>query len=398
MERQDGPGAGLKLRIARLIAEFDGQGHHRTATEVDHVSGTWLRDLLIGAGVDASVETYPFSRLVIGESYLAAGSERIDGLPAFDCGLTSGSGVTGRLGPIGSTAEIGFVVAAPGGASTELDDARKNAAHAAIIHVTEAGRPGLAPRNATSFLDPFGPPVLQVSSEHRELIERLSSAGVTATVVASGTREPTHASNVVAIVPGRSRSLPPLVVMTPRSGWWQCASERGGGLACLVEIARAVAREPLSRDLLFVASTGHELGHWGLEQYLATRERLATDAVLWVHFGASIGAALSPKPFLFASSRDLQNQAEQALRRAGSPPIALAPETAVPSGESKNVHERGGRYVSFLGGSAVFHLEEDRWPEAVDVGVVEAYLEGCLGFIRSLDASAANTAAAAARD
>lgn len=393
----ESPDSDRRSRIARLIAEFDGQGHHRTGTEVDRQSGLWLRDLLAASGVEAELETYPFSRLVIGEAFLAGGGAHIEGLPAFDGGLTSGAGVSGRLGPIGSSAEIGVVVAAPGGASTELDDARRDGTHAAIVHVTQAGRPGLAPRNATSFLEPFGPAVLQVSSEHQAMIERLAGEGAAATVVATAIREETTASNVIARVPGLSRGLPPLVVMTPRSGWWQCASERGGGIACMVEIARAVQREPLQRDLLCVASTGHELGHWGLERYFDTREDLAAEAELWIHFGASIGAALSPKPFLFASSRELQNQAAQALQRAGCPPFTLAPETAVPSGESKNIHERGGRYVSFLGGSAVFHLEEDRWPEAVDVGAVEAYLEGCLGFIRSLDASAASAAAATAR-
>ena len=48
-----------------------------------------------------------------------------------------------------------------------------------------------------------------------------------------------QAFNVVAVV-SRTDGAPPLVVMTPRSGWWSCASERGGGFACWLEIMRAV--------------------------------------------------------------------------------------------------------------------------------------------------------------
>ncbi len=61
--------------------------------------------------------------------------------------------------------------------------------------------------------------------------------------------------------------------MTPRSGWWQCASERGGGIAVWVEILAAVAAAKPARTVNFVASTGHELGHYGLTHYLESRAR-----------------------------------------------------------------------------------------------------------------------------
>jgi hypothetical protein len=37
------------------------------------------------------------------------------------------------------------------------------------------------------------------------------------------------------------QSLAPVVVITPRSGWWACASERGPGIAAFIELARAAA-------------------------------------------------------------------------------------------------------------------------------------------------------------
>ena len=68
------------------------------------------------------------------------------------------------------------------------------------------------------------------------------------------------------------------MVMTPRSGWWSCGSERGGGIACWLEIMRAVHAAKPARDVLFVASSGHELGHLGLDAYMARRPDLVRAA------------------------------------------------------------------------------------------------------------------------
>ena len=381
-------------RIRSIIKEFDAQGHHRTGTRVDHESGAWLRDVLRESGVDAELESYPFSRLVPGDASVSVGDERLDGLPGFDSILTTEGGVHGRLGPLGSAAEIGLCVVNPGGPAPELDAAREANTHRAIVCLTVGPRPGLAPRNATAYLSPYGPPLLQVSSEHRKTLEQWSGRGAESTLKSSGSRVDGQASNVIARIPGQNAALAPIVVMTPRSGWWQCASERGGGMACLAEVGRAFARAPLQRDLLLLASTGHELGHWGLERFLGARPQIGKDALLWLHLGASVGAALDPRPLVFGSDEPLRALARGAIDRARIlPPPVAAPSQAVPGGESKNIHERGGRYVSFLGGSAVFHLEADRWPAAVDVDAVAAYAAVCIDIVREADAKARSTPA-----
>jgi alanyl-tRNA synthetase len=62
-----------------------------------------------------------------------------------------------------------------------------------------------------------------------------------------------EAFNVVATVAGQQTDLAPIVVITPRSGWWQCASERGGGLACSTTFT-----------LMRCDTTGGECGTWFL--------------------------------------------------------------------------------------------------------------------------------------
>ncbi len=379
------PEASRSERIARVVREYDAQGHHRTGTAVDETSAGWLRDLLAEAGVEASLEAYPFRRFVPLEASLVAGGQQFSGLPAFDSALTGFGGVSGRLGPVGSESEIGVVAAPPGNAADDLERARRTGAHLAIVHITTGGQPGLAPRNAAAYPSGYGPPVLQVSSEHREAIESLARRHAPAHLVATGQYEETTAANVIASIRGADSALPPLAVMTPRSGWWQCASERGGGIACWVEIARELQRRPLRRDAFFVATTAHELGYWGLERYLERRPGLAEAARLWLHLGASVGAAIAPRRLLFASEEELAARARRALIEAAGPEITVAPAGSRPGGESGNIHDRSGRYVSFLGGSAVFHLEADRWPAAIDTGVVAAYSDACLRILREAD-------------
>ena len=172
-----------------------------------------------------------------------------------------------------------------------LGAARKQNRHKAIICVTRGGRPGLCPSNADFFLQPFGPPTLQLSDEHAGWLQEQIRTGAEATVFADVKRTPATAFNVTTTVAGSDRSLPPLVIMTPRSGWYWCASERGGGIACWLELIRDLRQAKPARDVVFVASSGHELGHLGINAFVDRRPGIVSRSVAWMHLGANIGAA-----------------------------------------------------------------------------------------------------------
>jgi hypothetical protein len=59
--------------------------------------------------------------------------------------------------------------------------------------------------------------------------------------------------------------------MTPRSSWWQSTAERGGGLVCWLESLRALIVAPPACNAIFTANSGHELGHLGLDDFMARR-------------------------------------------------------------------------------------------------------------------------------
>jgi hypothetical protein len=148
----------------------------------------------------------------------------------LDGGFTDAAGTSGRLGLLASDATIGLTEAAPNTVGDgSLAEARRENRHRAIVVVTRGGRPGLCPSNAESFLHPFGPPVLQVFSEEAGWLADLARHSSEVTFITDAKRTPAEAFNVITSIQGTDRSL---VIMTPRSWWWTCASERGGGIAC----------------------------------------------------------------------------------------------------------------------------------------------------------------------
>ncbi len=82
-------------------------------------------------------------------------------------------------------------------------------------------------------------------------------------------------------------------VGTPVSSFVPSASERGGGVAILLGLAKHYAELPRSQrpeTLVFLATTGHEVGFLGLEALIEAKGSWFTDADAYVHMGASLGA------------------------------------------------------------------------------------------------------------
>ena len=148
--------------------------------------------------------------------------------------------------------------------------------------------------------------------------------------------------------------------MTPRSGWHANASERGGGLVCWLETMRAVvaSQRPRLRTVRFVASSGHELGHLGLHDYLRRNPTLAREAYAWVHFGANIGTSTGDTGMTPSDDR-LRDAALRALAPHGLGAIRQSPAAQV-AGEAATIKEEDGRFVSFIGANDWFHNPRDR--------------------------------------
>jgi hypothetical protein len=146
-------------------------------------------------------------------------------------------------------------------------------------------------------------------------------------------------------------------------------AERGGGLVCWLESLRA----PPGCDVVFIANSGHELSHLGLDDFIARRpgwERpMSEGGATWIHFGANIGAA-GGELLVQSANDDLRELSAAELTRAEQAPGKMGPKTLAPSGETRDIHRAGGRYITLVGSNPLFHLQQDRWPHAVDADVV----------------------------
>jgi hypothetical protein len=399
-------------RVERIIQAFSDQGFHRTGTTVDEASANWLRDQVRAMGLDASLEPFSINRVDPVTGAVVADGRRIEGLPLFDAAFTDQEGVRGRLGSLNSDASIAITDLVPNAAGAgALGATRKQNGHQAIVCITRGGRPGLCPSNADSFLQPFGPPTLQLSDEHSEWLRELARRGADATVFAHVKRTPTTAFNVTTTVAGTDRSLPPLVIMTPRSGWYWCASERGGGIACWLELIRDLREAKPARDVVFVASSGHELGHLGINAFVDRRQGIVSRSIAWMHLGANIGAAnavvaqpaanpttaVAPSASLPAargntiqsSDDEMQRMLERALAAQSLSVGVRMPHDRVPGGEAEVVHRGGGRYVSVIGSNLLFHNPEDRGSGVSDVRVIARFVDAFAGIATDLAAKPA---------
>jgi hypothetical protein len=377
-----------KARAVSWLTAWDSQGTHRTATRGDEASALWLAREAAGFGVEIATEVFALDRLDPVTCYLELDGKRIPALPAFDAPATGADGVAGTLSLVERDQSILVAELTPRSVYTgEYERLRREAAHRALVIVCTGARPGMGLLNAEGFRNPYGTPAIHVASEAREAVLAGAARATAARVVAVNRYVRATARNVVVTIRGGNSSSPPLVVMTPRSSWWHSTAERGGGLVCWLESQRAVIAAPPACDVIFTANSGHELGHLGLDDFMARRpgwERSITEGgATWAHFGANIGAS-GGELSLQSASDDLRELTSAELARTGQEPGVVAPKTLVPTGETRDIHRAGGHYVTLVGSNPLFHLPEDRWPHAVDAAIVTRVAAAAAGMVVAL--------------
>jgi len=363
----------LKKRLSEIIKEYDNQGIHRTGTKVDLNSARWLEKRIKRIGLVPYLDEFSLDRLDIEEASLNIDKEKIEGVPLFDCTFPDNKIIKGKLGFLKEINTIG-IARTNNDKISNLAEYRRSNRHIGLVFITQGLSFGLSLINAENFKKPFGPPTLQISNTYWSWIK--SSFGKEATLIFKTKLTPTKAFNVKSRIKGRNSDLAPLVVMTPRSGWWNCASERGGGIAILLEMMRNFSNNPPARDVIFLANSGHELGHLGLSHFLTKNHNLIKNASCWIHLGANISAKSqkfntnTPSPIITiqTSDREIEILALNSMQLEEITPGWKISGGKRPYGEVRNIFDGTGRYFSILGiFNPFFHHPEDRWPHTVDI-------------------------------
>ncbi len=376
--------------VERRIRAYEAMGWHRTGWEGDEAAADWLIAELEAMGVEAREQRFRAPRWEWERAEVhVAGGRIIFGEPLSDGPLKAGVVAPLRSAPDGHTVCIAVWRTEPGqplpldnSVYNRLDELRALGAQAVLLVMgDEHGNKIL--RNAERPWDPIDLPVLQVASADADsLVE-----GAIGELVIEGRREVVEARNVVGEIAGADGAAAPVALITPKSGWFTCAAERGGGIAVWLAVAerimgRIAGGERPRRGLRLVASSGHELHHLGLEAYLESLGDGVTEVAVWVHLGASIGAKRGTAR-LAASDAELMGLAQAALAAAGIEREALAVGRSG-YGEARNIAEAGGRYVSLLGGHPYFHSPMDTFERAVDVDLAVRHVDAVESVVRAL--------------
>ena len=358
-------GGAEQSRTAQWLTAWDSHDIHRTATPGDTAGADWLTNEARALGATVTIETFPLARYDPLIAFVELEGTRYPGVAMFDAPDTPDGRIHALATMIGSgEGHVALGEYSPLAVySPEFTRMRRDSKALVLVIVTKGGAPGLALLNAEAFTAPYGPSVLQVPSETGDILLPAVARGAAMRVAIRSTRTRVEARNVVVTLKGRNPSRPPLVVMTPRSSWWVSTAERGGGLVCWLEALRATLATPPACDVVFTANSGHELGHIGLDAFIAHRPGWIERAT-WVHFGANIGAAGGTLSVV-SGTASLRTQTSDALSAAGQPHTP-APSATVPNGETRDIHRAGGRYITFVGSSKLFHLPQDRLPTSVD--------------------------------
>ena len=360
----------IKKNIEEDLIKWDSIKLHRTGTEGDNETAYWLVDEIKKCGLTAEVDKFNFIKRTPGKCEVTNGTNNAIGLPMFDGGSTAFDGIKGPHGSLNNDDVIAitqYSSSANDESSINLNKARAKNKHPAIVAIADVSPniPGLAVLNAESYRKPFGPPVLQVATQEGEWLMKLK-ADEKISVSVELIDEESEGLNVQTKIEGKDQSLSPLVVMTPKSGWWTCTSERGGGITIWLNAMRYLSKIKPNRNVIFTANTGHELSHLGLDHFLEKNSSLVIDAFVWVHLGANF-AAKSGQVLWQASSDEYMEKGLEQLKALNLDEITSWPVLSRPLGEARNIYDGGGKFISLLGSNPLFHHPKDIWPDSIDM-------------------------------
>jgi hypothetical protein len=227
------------------VETYASRDSHRTGTPDDEATIEWFASTLRRDGAQIQVDPWSFPRWTAEWSAELDG-QTIDSLPLF-------YETVGSFGP-------GFVDVAAPASPGEL----------------------LSVKNRHAISDPpkLSRATLQIAGRYagraREVRARIDDARIVESLSA----------NVLASY-GCAYHEAEVLIATPLSGWFACASERGAGVSVSRWLARSLAQR--GHRVALLATSGHELFNIGLEHHFATHT-ISDSVKAIVHVGASVAA------------------------------------------------------------------------------------------------------------
>ena len=289
--------------IAADLSAYIGFGNKRSGGAGDSACGHWLAAELERAGF--AVDKLPISvPWFEGEDCeIALGDARAPLHPQPIVIPTPGEGVTGPLVRVDAHGKadaplagaIALVDLPYGRWSSALakpvrapvDAAFAGGAKAAVI-VTNGPTGQVIALNADGRTPMFAGPVSLLAPAEAAPFLDAAMRREPARVTLTGRGGRRAAFNLIGRLDrGKGRWI---VVSTPRSGWFGCAGERGGGIAAWLDLARAAPALLPDHDLAFLCNSGHEYENLGAGEALKAAAPEPAETHFWLHLGANVAA------------------------------------------------------------------------------------------------------------
>lgn len=416
------------LSAAALMATVDQYGsapNHYSGTIADWSEENVVANQFRADGLQLGSVAYHFPRFEPTEVALSTDSDQISSAalaPLLYSGTTGPHGIEAPLVaaangtvPADAAGKIVVVSQAAGGKLDPAITAAIAAGAEGLVYAT-VGVGDLPRKEDVNSRDGTGDfPVLLVGQHSGATVLADAEAGENADLTLRAKLGTATDYDVWGVLPGADNSRR-VFVGTPVSSFVPSASERGGGVAIMLGLARHYAELPRSQrpeTLVFLATSGHEVGFLGLEALIEAKGSWFTDADAYVHLGASLGAptgvenadgsiTVTPVPPAGLGLHDSENPlletgSVSAFAAAGQP-LANTQMHVSGGGEQVYAYQAGVPEISVNGGSLWFHTAADV-PSVVDPGILTRLAQGYLASVDSILAQpagairAANTAA-----
>lgn len=258
------------MKLFELASSFAKFGYHRTGSDSQLAAEAWLTDYLKQRGF--SVQHFSFEYLHYqAATTLRQGGRVIESMPLY-------YEAVGEIKNSNNLA-IGIVDTTDEEDAYEkilslVKPAKSNRCDALVVG-TDCASHSLYAFNVCPELKKSMPIVLVPGGEY----ERLDKEKVSLDFMAEAGFRKAH--NLIARFDDASTRAP-IVITTPMSGWFECAGERGTGVALAIALAEHLSK---SNSVELVLASGHELGYLGGFEYSASLSR-APAAV--IHLGSSL--------------------------------------------------------------------------------------------------------------
>lgn len=286
--------------LFRSVERYAAFGDHRTGTEGDRATTEWLAARLGRLGFAVELQRFELRQYFPDSHRVVVGAAAVEVFPHWLPPVSavpihaplrelSAASLAGHIAYVDADAAGLWYKARP---AALAERAAAKGARALIVAVDHPSGEIYVTNAAAPYLDTWLPiPTVVVAARNTAAIERALASGEAVEFSSTGRQREVAAHNVLARFPAQPiQGARTVVVSTPTSGWFQCAGERGTGVALWIGFAEWVAARPTtSLNWLFIGNSGHELAFMGAHES-ARRVPPPEEVRLWLHLGASIAA------------------------------------------------------------------------------------------------------------